>query len=400
MSGSTKPALLGGEPVRAERLPFFRSSFTEAEIDAVLDTLRSGWLTVGPKTASFREEFLASTNLPYGLPLNSCTSAMLLALKILGIGEGDEVITSPNTFTATVSVIHQAGATPVLADIELETYGLDPASVEAAITGRTKAILAVHYGGQPCEIEALREIADRRKLLLIEDVAHGFGAELDGRQIGFHGEASAFSFYATKNLSTGEGGFLSCATKELEDEASLMGFHGMDRDAWKRYGDRGGWYYEVKRFGYKFNMTDIQAAMGQVQLARAVELREARRAVVTRFQEAFSGRSELILPLTRRGALHSWHLFVPRLAEGALRIGRDEFLKALTAEGISPSLHFIPIHHHPAHREFLGDLSEKLPASEAFYEGCFSLPLFPTMSVKETDQVIEAVHKLLDYYRI
>ncbi len=398
MIASKKPALEGGTPVRAERLPFFRSSFGEEEIEAVLDTLRSGWLTVGPKTARFGEEFLAVTGLPHGLPVNSCTSAMLLALKVLGIGEGDEVITTPNTFTATVSVIHQAGASPVLADIELETYGLDPAKVEEAITDRTKAILAVHYGGQPCRIEALRELADRRGLLLVEDVAHGFGTELDGRHIGHHGDAAAFSFYATKSLSTGEGGFLACASAELEEEAALMGFHGMDRDAWKRYGDRGGWYYEVKRFGYKFNMTDLQAAMGLVQLARMEELRAARRNVVADYERAFAGREELILPATRDGALHAWHLYVPRLAPGALRIGRDEFLKALTAEGISPSLHFIPIHHHPVHRAYHGDVSAQLPAVEQFYEGCFSLPLFPTQSEEETGQVVEAVLKLLDYY--
>ncbi len=398
MSGPALPALEGGSPVRAERLPFFRSSFGETEIEAVLDTLRSGWLTVGPKTSKFSEAFLAATELPFGVPVNSCTSALLLALKVLGIGEGDEVITTPNTFTASVSMIHQAGASPVLADIELETYGLDPAKVEAAITNRTRAILPVHYGGQACYIEALREIAHRRGLLLVEDVAHGFGAELNGRHIGHHGEAAAFSFYATKNLSTGEGGYLACASAELEEEAALMGFHGMDRDAWKRYGDRGSWYYEVKRFGYKFNMTDIQAAMGLVQLARAVELRDARRKVVEQYQAAFAGREELILPATRDGALHAWHLYVPRLAKGALRIGRDEFLKALTAEGISPSLHFIPIHHHPVHREYHGDLGHKLPRSEEFYEGCFSLPLFPTQTSLETDQVIEAVLKLLDYY--
>ena len=388
----------GGSPVRSERLPFFRSSFGEEEFEAVLETLRSGWLTVGPKTSQFRDAFLAHTGLQYGVPVNSCTSAMLLALKVLGIGEGDEVITSPNTFTATVSVIHQAGAVPVLADIELETYGLDPESVEAAVTEKTRAILAVHFGGQACRIEALREIAERRGLLLVEDLAHGFGAELEGRHLGHHGSMAAFSFYATKNLSTGEGGFLACESAELEEEAALMGFHGMDRDAWKRYGDRGGWYYEVKRFGYKFNLTDLQAAMGLVQLARAEELRHARTQVAARYHAAFADRPELIIPATRQGALHSWHLYAPRLAPGALRIGRDEFLQALTAEGVSPSLHFIPIHHHPAHRDFLGDVGASLPVAEKYYEGCFSLPLFPTMSGEESEQTIEAVLKLLDHY--
>ncbi len=398
MSAKDLPALEGGAPVRGEALPFFRPSHGEAEIAAVVETLRSGWLTIGPRTQEFREAFLAHTGLERGWPLDSCTSGLFLALKVLGIGPGDEVITSPNTFASSVNVIHHAGATPVLADIELGTFGLDPAAVAAAVTPRTRAILAVHYGGQPCLIEELRALADARELLLIEDVAHGFGAQATGKPLGAFGDAAAFSFYVTKNLSTGEGGFLACKDEALEEEIALMSLHGMDQGAWKRYTDRGSWYYEVRRFGYKFNMTDIQAALGLVQLARADELRAARTRAAERYLGRLAKQDALLLPGTRPGALNSWHLFVPRLAGGALRVDRDHFLRALAAEGISPSLHFIPIHHHPAHREVLGDLEERLPRSEDFYRGCFSLPLFPGITDEELDQVCEALEKLLRHY--
>lgn len=399
MSYAQLPALEGGSPVRKESLPFYRTSHGEEEFQSVLDTLRSGWLTVGPKTSEFRKEFLLHLGLDHGVPVNSCTSAMFLALKVLGLKPGDEVITSPNTFTSTVSVIHHTGAVPVLADIEETTFGLDPEATKAAITDRTRAILAVHYGGQPCYIEKILDLVNSHDLFLIEDVAHSFGARLDGNHMGRFGHFGAFSFYATKNLSTGEGGFLTCRTEAMEKEAALMGFHGMGRDAWKRYTDRGSWYYEVDRFGYKFNMSDIQAALGLVQLRRAEELLEKRTLIADRYHKAFGSEEALAVPQTRENALHSWHLFVLRLRPDALRIHRDHFLRALSAEGIIPSLHFIPIHHHPVHNQFFGDIRSRLPAAERFYQSCFSLPLFPSMEDEEIGQVIEAVLKLVRYYR-
>ena len=299
-----------------------------------------------------------------------------------------------------MNVIHHAGATPVLADIELETGGLDPAAVEAAITPKTRAILAVHYGGQLCRIEELATLARERRILLIEDAAHAFGADHEGRPPGDFGDMAAFSFYVTKNLSTGEGGFLSCRNDELENEIALMSLHGMDQGAWKRYTDRGSWFYDLSRFGYKCNLTDIQASLGLVQLGRAEGLQAARTRSAERYLANLAGEDALILPKTRAGNLHSWHLFAPRLVDDALAIDRDRFLTALAAEGIAPSLHFIPIHHHSVHREFFGeDLGAGLPNSEAFYRGCFSLPLFPGITGDEVDQASEAVLKLIRHYR-
>jgi len=392
------PAIEGGEPLLATRLPFFRPCHGEAEIAAVVETLRSGWLTIGPKVQEFRGAFLAEVGLAHGWPVNSCTSGLFLALKALGIGAGDEVITSPNTFTASVNVIHHAGATPVLADIELETYGLDPAAAAAAITPATKAILAVHYGGQLCRIEELAALARAHGLLLIEDAAHAFGGLAGGRPPGAFGDMAAFSFYVTKNLSMGEGGFVSCRSEEQERELALLSLHGMDQDAWERYGAQGRWHYDVSRFGYKCNLTDIQAALGLVQLGREAELRAARTQAVARYRAALASEAALILPGERLGNRHSWHLFAPRLADGALRVDRDRFLAALAAEGVTPSLHFIPIQKHSVHRAYFGDLTAQLPASETFYRGCFSLPLFPGITAEEIDAAAAAVSKLLRYY--
>lgn len=400
MSAKDRPAIEGGTPVRAQRLPFFRPSHGEEEIAAVVETLRSGWLTVGPRSQEFRDAFLKHLGLAHGWPLNSCTSGLFLALKALGLGPGDAVVTSPNTFAASVNVIHHASASPVLADIELGTGGLDPAAVEAAITPATRAILAVHYGGQLCLIEELSRLAKKHGLFLIEDAAHAFGALAGGKPPGSFGDLAAFSFYVTKSLSTGEGGFLTCRDEALEEEIALLSLHGMDRGAWKRYTDRGSWFYDLSRFGYKCNITDVQAALGLVQLRRAEALQRARTRVAHRYLDRLADEPALILPATRQDAVHSWHLFVPRLVEGALRIDRDRFLTALAAEGIAPSLHFIPIHHHGAHRDFFGeDLGPRLPRSEEFYRGCFSLPLYPDIGDDEVDQVCAAVLKLIRHYR-
>ena len=399
MSTMEKPAVEGGQPELEERVPFFIPCHGEEEIQAVVETLRSGWLTIGPRTREFRDAFLEHTGLPWGWPVNSCTSGLFLALRVLDLGPGDEVITSPNTFTASVNVIHHCGATPVLADIEDTTYGLDPKAVEAAITPATKAILAVHFAGQPCYIEKLRQLADARGLLLIEDCAHSFGSLASGRPPGDFGDAAAFSFYVTKNLSTGEGGFVTCREEKVEQEIALMSLHGMDTGAWKRYSDRGSWFYDVHSFGYKCNLTDLQASLGLVQLKRAEKLQGSRTRAAERYLKNLAGEEALILPRTRENALHSWHLFTPRLRDGALRIERDEFLQALSGEGVSPSLHFIPIHHHSAHAEFFGGVGDSLPVCEEYYRGTFSLPLYPGVTDEQVDGVSAAVLKLIRWYR-
>jgi dTDP-4-amino-4,6-dideoxygalactose transaminase len=296
-----------------------------------------------------------------------------------------------------VHTIRQVGAQPVLADIEPLTMTLDPTVVDSLVTPATAAIVCVDYAGHPSRLRQLQQIAARHDLVLIEDAAHSFGATWEGRPVGSWADATAFSFYATKCITTGEGGLLTFRDETRAETARLLGYHGMQRDAWKRYTDRGSWYYEVAAIGHKFNMTDVQAALGLSQLHREPQLRAARAAVVERYQEAFADLEPLECPQVLADAEHAWHLYVVRLRLEQLRCDRDRFSQALREEGAVPSVHFIPYHKHPAGRDL--PLRRPLPQTEDMASRCLSLPLFPTMREDEIEDVIAAVHKLVQYYR-
>ena len=396
-TSATIPALEGGSPVRAGApVPFFRAAISDADVQAVVDTLRSGWLTLGPRTAEFEAACAARLQAAHAVATSSCTAALFLALEALGVGPGDEVVVPSLTFAASVNTILHTGAEPVLADIETESFGLDPDEVEALLGPRTRGIVAVDYAGQPCRIRELRELARRHGLFLLEDAAHAFGAALDGIPVGSLADATAFSFYATKCITTGEGGLLTCGDAALAERVRLLGHHGMQRDAWKRYSERGTWYYEVDVPGYKCNMTDVQAALGLSQLGREAELRASRTEVARSYARAFAAEPALELPGVRAGAEHAWHLYVVRLRRERLRIDRDAFARALREEGIVPSVHFIPYHRHPVGRALA--LRRPLPRTEDFAARCLSLPLFPHMPARDRQDVVDAVVKLLRHY--
>ena len=391
------PALEGGAAVRSgPPVPFYRAALDDADIQAVVDVLRSGWLTLGPRTAEFEAACGAAVGAPHAVATSSCTAALFLALKGWGIGPGDEVIVPSLTFAASVNTIVHTGATPVLADIELGSCGLDPAEVVALVTPRTRAIVAVDYAGQPCLLPELLELARANGLHLLEDAAHAFGAELDGRPVGGWSPATAFSFYATKCITTGEGGLLACEDAELADAVRLLGYHGMRRDAWKRYTERGSWAYEVECAGYKFNMTDVQAALGLSQLRRAAFLAAGRARVAAAYTRALATLDGLRVPEVRPGVRHAWHLYVVQLETEKLRVGRDHFARALRAEGVVPSVHFIPYHRQPAGAALAR--RRALPRTERFADRCLSLPLFPTLPDADVHDVVEAVTKLLRHY--
>ncbi len=391
------PALEGGPPVRSGTpVPFFHAALSEADIAAVTTVLRSGWLTLGPVTAEFEAACAAWLGTPHAVALSSCTAALFLALRAAGVGPGDEVVVPALTFPATVHVIRHVGAEPILADIELESFGLDPGEVEALLGPRTRAIMPVDYAGHPCRLSALLEICRRRGIVCIEDAAHAFGAAQDGKRIGTVSDITAFSFYATKCITTGEGGLLACRDADFAQRVRLLGYHGMQRDAWKRYTDQGSWHYEIEVPGYKCNMTDVQAALGLSQLQRAEALRDARARVATAYTQALAAERDLRLPAIGAGALHAWHLYVVQLQSEGLRVGRDHFARALRAEGIVPSVHFIPYHQQPAGRGL--ELRRPLPRTERFAAHCLSLPLYPSMSDTDVADVVEAVRKLLRYY--
>ena len=356
----------------------------------VADTLRSGWITTGPKTRQFESAFGNKVGAPAALGLNSCTAGLHLGLLALGIQPGDEVITTPMTFCACANVIEHLGARPVLVDVEPDTLNLCPKAVEAALTPRTKAILAVHYAGHPVDLDPIEDIAKTHGVALIEDAAHALPASYKGRLIGSGSNPVAFSFYATKNLTTGEGGMLT-GSPELIDRARILGLHGMSRDAWKRYGQGGSWFYQVDEPGFKYNMTDVQAAMGVAQLRKLDRFQARRRAIVAAYNSAFEDVNALEVPTERAEVEHAWHLYVLRLRLGALRIGRNQFIDELTALNIGTSVHFIPIHIHPFYQQKYQYQPRHFPVAYQTYERMLSLPLHPMLTDADVSDVMSAV---------
>jgi dTDP-4-amino-4,6-dideoxygalactose transaminase len=383
---------------RKEFLPFSPPLIGEEEIAEVVDTLRSTWITTGPKTKRFEERFAASLGAPGALALNSSTAALHTALVTLGVGPGDEVITTPMTFAASVNVIEHVGATPILVDVEPDTLNIDPEQVAAAITPRTRVLLPVHYAGHPVDLDPLHDLARRHGLVIVEDAAHAVPARYKGRAIGAGGNPVAFSFYATKNLTTAEGGMLT-ADPEFLQRARTVSLHGMSRDGWKRYEKGGSWYYEVLLPGFKYNMTDIQAALGLCQLAKLERFQQRRREVVSLYESAFAAETALELPTARPEVEHAWHLFVLRLRPEALRIGRDQFIEELKQRNIGTSVHFIPIHLHPYYRDKYGYRPESYPVAYENFQRMVSLPLNPRLSDGDATDVVDAVLDIVRTYR-
>jgi dTDP-4-amino-4,6-dideoxygalactose transaminase len=383
---------------RAEFLPFSPPDIGEEEIAAVVDTLRSGWLSAGPKTKRFEAAFRDYIGAENALAVNSCTSALHLALVALGIGAGDEVITTTMTFCSSVNVIEHVGATPVLVDIDPETMNLDPAAVEAAITPRTKAIMPVHLAGHPADMEAILALAKAHGLAVVEDAAHAVPTRYRGQMVGAISDLTAFSFYATKNLTTGEGGMLT-GRADLVEKARLYSLHGMNRDAWKRYTSSGSWFYEVVAPGFKYNMNDMQAALGLVQLERLEAMHARRRELAHRYHAAFAGHEALQTPSEQPYAQHAWHLYILRLNLAALTIDRAAFIDELKARNIGTSVHFIPVHLHPYYRDKYGFAPESRPVAFREFQRTISLPMRSNLTDDEADDVIAAVLDVAKAFR-
>jgi len=376
--------------MRSAFLPFSPPLIGEEEIAEVVDTLQSGWITTGPKTKQFEQEFAEFIGAPAALALSSATDAMLVGLAALGIGPGDEVITTPMTFCSTVHVIEHLGATPVLVDVEPDTLNIAPSQVARAVTPRTRAVMPVHLYGHPCEMDALLDIAAQHDLRILEDAAHALPAKYKGRAVGTLSTLTAFSFYATKNLTTAEGGMLTGDLDTIE-QARVWSLHGMSRDAYKRYSAEGSWYYEVILPGFKCNMTDICAAIGLHQLRNLPQFQARRREIVHRYNEAFSQVKELQVPVERPEIEHAWHIYALRLNLERLTIDRTQFIEELKTRNIGASVHFIPIHLHPYYRDKYGYRPEDFPVAHENYQKLISLPLNLRMSDQDMEDVIEAV---------
>ena len=384
--------------MRTSFLPFSPPAIGPEEIAEVVDTLTSDWITTGPKTRQFESDFAQFIGAPGALAVFSATDAMQVALAALGTSPGDEIITTTMTFCSTVHVIEHLGARPVLVDVEPDTLCIDPKAVERAVTSRTKGVLPVHLYGHPCDLDPLLDLAKSRGLFVLEDAAHALPARYKGRMVGTVGTATAFSFYATKNMTTAEGGMLT-GDPDLLARARMWSLHGMSRDAYKRYSSEGSWFYEVVLPGFKCNMTDIQASLGLQQLKKLPRFQDRRRQVVQRYQSELGGLPELETPTEREEVESAWHIYPLRLHLEALRIGRSQFIEELRARNVGASVHFIPVHVHPYYREKYGYSAHDFPVAAAHYERLVSLPLHPRLSDEDVDDVIEAVRDVVESFR-
>jgi dTDP-4-amino-4,6-dideoxygalactose transaminase len=386
--------------MRSTFLPFSTPTIEDAEINEVVDSLRSGWITTGPKVKRFEEAFKAYVGAPFAMPLTSATAGLHLTLLALKIREGDEIITTPMTFASTVSMIILCGGTPVLVDTEPGTLNIDVGRIRERITTRTRAIIPVHFAGQACDMDPLFALAREFGLTIIEDAAHAAGTEYKGKRIGSLDSISIFSFHPNKNITTGEGGMVCTADENLAEEISLMKFHGMSREAWKRFAASGSPNYDILMPGFKYNMMDIQAAIGIHQLPRLDGFIDLRRAIAEFYNREFADCAELALPqYAPYDQRHAWHLYTPLVRIEQLTIDRDRFMEELKKHNIGSGLHYKAIHHHAWYREHMPVPDSELPNASYASERILSLPLFPKMTMADARDVVAAVKAVITAHR-
>jgi dTDP-4-amino-4,6-dideoxygalactose transaminase len=373
------------------QIPFHRADLGEDEVNAVAEVIRSGWLTMGAKTFEFERQFARYVGATHAVAVSSCTAALHLALEAVGVRRGDEVLIPTTTFTATAEVVTYLGARPVLVDIDPRTLNMDPRDMERKINPFTRAVIPVHFAGMPCDMTEILELAAHHKLHVIEDAAHALPASYKGEHIGAISEMTAFSFYATKTLTTGEGGMITTENEEYAKRLQVMRLHGIARDAWKRYRAEGSWFYEVLEAGFKYNLTDMQAALGVVQLAKCDAMSLARERVAQRYTSAFQSMTTVQVPATLSDRTTAWHLYVLRLHLDELRIDRNQFIHQLADRGVGTSVHFIPLHLQPLYQRHFHYKPGDLPVAEREYQRSLSLPIYPGMRDEEVEHVIWAV---------
>jgi dTDP-4-amino-4,6-dideoxygalactose transaminase len=373
------------------QVPFHRAAVGEEEVQAASEVIRSGWMTMGPKTFEFEKEFAKYVGANHAIAVSTGTAALHLSLEAAGVQAGNEVLLPTTTFTATAEAVTYLAARPVLVDIDPVTMNIDAQDAAKRITSKTRAIIPVHLAGQPCDMDEIHELARMHHLRVIEDAAHALPSEYKGKRIGQISEFTCFSFYATKTLTTGEGGMITTNNPEAAERMRLMRLHGIERDAWKRYRGDGSWFYEVLEAGFKYNLTDLQSAIGLVQLAKCDAMCQAREAIAWRYSDAFSPCEELVIPTVRQDRGTSWHLYILRLRLDRLNKDRNGFIEALHRRGVACSVHFIPLHLQPYYRRAFGYLPGDFPNAEREYDSCLSLPIFPGMTETEINHVISAV---------
>jgi dTDP-4-amino-4,6-dideoxygalactose transaminase len=382
------------------QVPFHRAPVGDEEAQAVSEVIRSGWLTMGPKTFEFEKEFARYVGSQDAIAVSTGTAALHLSLEAAGVQAGDEVLLPTTTFTATAEAVTYVGARPVLVDIDPVAMNIDIEDAARRITPKTKAIIPVHLAGQPCEMDAIQALARVHNLRVIEDAAHALPSEYRGKRVGQISEFTCFSFYATKTLTTGEGGMITTNNSEAGERIRLMRLHGIERDAWKRYRGDGSWHYEVLEAGFKYNLTDFQSAIGLVQLAKCDAMRQARDRIAQLYSNAFSSYEELVIPAVHPDRSTSWHLYILRLRLDRLNVERNGFIMGLHRRGIACSVHFIPLHLQPYYRRAYGYQPGDFPHAEREYHSCISLPIYPGMTEVEISHVISAVLNTAAEFRI
>lgn len=393
---SELPCIEGGNPVRSIFLPFAPPLLGEEEINEVVDTLKSGWITTGPKVEKFEKQFAEYINTKYTVALSSCTAGLFLSLLALKLREGDEVITTPYTFAASSNVVLHCKARPVFVDIDPNTLNINPEKVEEKITYKTRGIIPVHIGGRPCDMDSIIDIAERNNLWIVEDAAHAVGTIYKERYIGTIGDITSFSFHAVKNMTTAEGGMIATDNKKWADFIRVASIHGMSKDAWHK---QHSWFYEIVYPGYKYNMTDIQASIGIHQLEKLEGFIQKRQQCARIYDKNFSSLDEIEILSPCEDGRNTYHLYMIKLNLEKLRITRDEFIEALFAENIAANVHYIPIHCHPYYKNKFAYRPGDYPVAEDTYRRIVSLPIYPKMSIDDVWDVINAVKKLITYYK-
>lgn len=381
---------------REKFLPYAIPLIDENDINEVVDTLKSGWVAKGPKTMEFEKRFAAYVGAKHAIAMNSATAALHIALIAGGIKPGDEVITTSMTFAATVNTIVHMGAIPVFVDIDPETGCIDADGIEEKITEKTRAIVPVHYTGHACDMDKIRAIADEYNLFVSEDAAHAVETFYKGDLIGKKGDCACFSFYATKNICTGEGGMLTTNRDDIAAKARVMSLHGMSKAAWNRYGKGGSWRYDIEYPGFKYNMFDIQAALAKTQMNKLNEMQDRRKEIVGAYNEAFSRVDGIKVPVVRAYTTHSWHLYVIRLDLDKLTIDRDRFIELMNEANIGTSVHFIPVHLMSFYKDNYGCREGDLPLTEKYFDSIVSLPLYPKMTNEDVEDVIGTVTHIIE----
>jgi dTDP-4-amino-4,6-dideoxygalactose transaminase len=393
----TKPAVEGGSPIRKKLLPFSPPDIGREEIEAVSRVLESGWITTGPRSREFEEALCQYTGASHAVLLSSATAGLFLCLKLHGIGEGDEVITTPYTFAATANAIIHTGARPVFADIEEDTLNICPTEIDKRVTPRTKAIVPVHYAGHPCDMDEINNIAEEYDLAVVEDAAHAIGASYRGNRIGDSKGPVVFSFHAVKNLTTAEGGAVLTNNGHLASKLRIYALHGQTKDALEKQ-QAGAWQYDISVPGYKYNMTDIQAAMGIEQLKKLDKNNGRRSAIAKQYTKHLKRYDFATVPAIRNGMVHAWHIYPLRIDFSRLHINRDQFIEALAAEGISSNVHFIPVHAMTHYRMTYGYEPYDFPVAYSCFQQEVTLPLYPGLTDDHVRQVLQALDRLFIFY--